>query len=124
MSDYGLKIALPGKNTNSSDERDYALWSKFKLYKISGSGSGNVTNSASVSFQGGRHYSLGVKKSNKWYMAGATGGNNAGEATLSAQDNTVLQAPPDVYGNAPFTWTLQIVGAALPYFYYFTIDTL
>lgn len=43
MSNYGMKVSLPGKSITSTDARDYLLWSKYKPLKTYITGTVNYT---------------------------------------------------------------------------------
>ena len=121
MADYGGKIALPGKDVSSLDIRDLALWSKFKLWKIEGFGDASFVDSTSIDIEGDKHFSVGVKESNKWYMAGASGTTNAGPAKLSssAADWTFGAGFEPIFYN----WTVACTGTCLLRYYY-SIDNV
>ena len=88
MSNYGLKISKDGKSTDSTDPRDYVIWSKYKNPKtyIVGTASFNITDE---SFSQSDHtiatitHNLGYKPVVYFYWS--TGGNYGQESWIASQ---------------------------------------
>ena len=121
MNDYGIKSTIAGKSITSSSELDYSFWSKYPIYKIDEITEGEYIDSTTVSLQGDRHFSIGTKQANKWYMAGATGPTNAGNAKLFSV--TFSLSWNIDFGGSIYDWTLECPGSNI-YRAYTTIDKI
>lgn len=121
MSDYGIKSTTQGKSVTSTNELDYSFWSKYPIYKIDEVAENNYTDVATVSLQGDRHFSIGTKQANKWYMAGASGPTNAGNAKLYSAATFWTEDPG--FAQVIYNWTLECTGSN-SYRAYTTIDSI
>jgi hypothetical protein len=95
MSDYGVKISLPNKDVSSGNINDFALDSKYDIYKTYILGTGSLTLSTEASTQTNHQiisvpHNLGYKPQCIWYWS--TGGDYSLDFWLGSK------GPPYSYG--------------------------
>jgi hypothetical protein len=96
VADYGIKVTKAGKNVDSTDPRDYNLWSKYAVLKDESQGSGTFTSNSGNGGQLTINHGLGYNPLIFFYKektAGA-GGTDSGKKLVAS---IIVASPLGVY---------------------------
>jgi len=131
MADYGIKITKPGKETSSTDPRDYNLWSKYQILKVAKSGGGTFTATAANNGKLTINHDLGYNPIVLWLSeltSAGTTGPDAGIKDLRGNNQDafgwryVVNATDDLNNVHVYHGLDGGATAIYDYFYYFFYD--